>query len=360
MKTVSSISSKNHPVIHVPFRRWLVILGILMILLFVMICICTAIGPVGISPWIAIKVITRKLLNIPWSVDWQAMDDTILLEIRFPRILLAALVGFALASSGVIYQTLLRNPLADPFIIGVSSGAAVGAIVAMALHISQSIWGFMGVPLFAFLGGLLTIILILSLAQTRGRIHAHTLLLAGVIVNAFFSAVIMFIASVIDASRIQSYMLWMIGHLDVTDSKLLAVVGIYVLIGWVILLLYSRHLNVMSFGEETAQQLGINVERTKKIVFIASSLIAGAVVSISGIIGFIGLMIPHIMRSWVGSDHRILLPASALGGAIFMVVTDTIARTILAPTEIPVGVITALCGAPFFIYLLRSRRWRSF
>lgn len=344
--------------IAIPLQRWIFTICILIAILIAVISICTAIGSVSISPMTSFKIITQHFLGFPWKADWQDMESTILLDIRFPRVMEAVLVGFALASAGVIYQTLLRNPLADPFIIGVSSGAAVGAIVAMALQIPQTFLGVGGIPFFAFLGGLATIFIILSFAQTRGRIHAHTLLLAGVIVNAFFSAIIMFIASVIDAARIQSYMLWMIGHLDVTEPKLLWIVGIDVLIGFVILLLFSRHLNVMSFGEETAQQLGVDVEKTKKIVFIAASLIAGAVVSISGIIGFIGLMIPHIIRFLVGSDHRILIPCSALGGAIFLVLADTIARTVLSPTEIPVGVITALCGAPFFLYLLRSRKWR--
>lgn len=342
------------------FKQWIVVSLILLIILGLVICLSTGLGAVSISPLTTMKVLTNHFLNIPWQMNWSEMEQTILLDVRLPRIYIALLAGFALASAGVIFQALLRNPLADPFVIGVSSGAAVGAVIAMALNLPITWFGLSTIPLFSFLGGLGTILLIFTIAQTKGRLQSTTLLLAGVIVNAFFSAVMMFLASVIDADNIQRFMLWMMGHLEIVEPKLLIVVAIFIALGWIILWIYSRHLNVLSLGEESAAQLGVEVERTKKIVFIAAALIAGAVVSISGIIGFVGLMIPHIVRSFVGSDHRILLPASGLCGAIFLILADTIARTIIAPTEIPVGVITALCGAPFFIYILRSKKWRGF
>jgi iron complex transport system permease protein len=341
-------------------KKWISILVILLLALGIAICIGAGLGAVSISPITTAKVLTHHFLQIPWLSSWSEMEKTIILDVRLPRIMVALLAGFALASAGVIFQALLRNPLADPFVIGVSSGAAVGAVIAMALHLPISWFGISTIPVFSFLGGLGTILLIFTIAQTRGRIQSTTLLLAGVIVNAFFSAVIMFLASVIDADNIQRFILWMMGHLEIVEPKLLIVVSVLLFFGWIILLIYSRDLNVLSLGEESASQLGIDVERTKKIVFIAAALISGAVVSISGIIGFVGLLIPHIVRSFVGSDHRILLPASGLSGAIFLILADTIARTIIAPTEIPVGVITALCGAPFFIYILRSKKWRGF
>jgi iron complex transport system permease protein len=341
-------------------NKWVSIIIILLIALTVAICIGAGLGTVSINPITTAKVLTHHFIHIPWQTNWSDMEQTILLDVRLPRIYVALLAGFALASAGVVFQALLRNPLADPFVIGVSSGAAVGAVIAMALHIPATWLGVSTIPLFSFFGGLGTILLIFTIAQTKGRLQSTTLLLAGVIVNAFFSAIMMFLASVVDADNIQRFMLWMMGHLEIVEPKLLLVVSIFLLFGWIVLWIYSRHLNVLSLGEESAAQLGVEVERTKKIVFIAAALIAGAVVSISGIIGFVGLMIPHIVRSFVGSDHRILLPASGLCGAIFLILADTIARTIIAPTEIPVGVITALCGAPFFIYILRSKKWRGF
>ncbi|MFB3894963.1 MAG: FecCD family ABC transporter permease [bacterium] len=341
-------------------EHWFLIILILVLALGITICLSTGLGTVYISPLTTMKVLTNHFLNIPWQMNWSEMEQTILLDVRLPRIYIALLAGFALASAGVIFQALLRNPLADPFVIGVSSGAAVGAVIAMALKLPITWFGLSTIPVFSFLGGLGTIILIFTIAQTKGRLQSTTLLLAGVIVNAFFSAVMMFLASVVDADNIQRFMLWMMGHLEIVEPKLLIVVAIFIAVGWTLLWIYSRHLNVLSLGEESAAQLGVEVERTKKIVFIAAALIAGAVVSISGIIGFVGLMIPHIVRSFVGSDHRVLLPVSGLCGGIFLILADTIARTIIAPTEIPVGVITALCGAPFFIYILRSKKWRGF
>ncbi|MCX7920276.1 MAG: iron chelate uptake ABC transporter family permease subunit [bacterium] len=341
-------------------KQLIIILFVLLITLGITICLSTGFGAVSINPITTMKILTAQFLRFPWQMNWSMTEQTIILDVRLPRILVALLAGFALASAGVIFQALLRNPLADPFVIGVSSGAAVGAVIAMALPLPSSWLGLSTLPIFSFLGGLGTIVIIFAIAQSNGRLHSITLLLAGVIVNAFFSAIIMVLASVIEADNIQRFILWMMGHLDIVDPKLLFVVSLFLLFGWIILWVYSRHLNVLSLGDESAMQLGIDVERTKRIVFIAAAIIAGAVVSISGIIGFIGLMIPHIVRSIVGSDHRILLPAAGLSGAIFLILADTIARTIIAPTEIPVGVITALTGAPFFIYILRSKKWRGF
>ena len=306
------------------------------------------------------KLVCSHYLGINTTANSLPEESIILFDIRIPRVLLAVLVGFALATAGVVYQTLLRNPLADPFVIGVSSGSALGAMVAMALRINQTLWGAWGIPLFAFIGGTSTVFIILLLARNHGHFQSQSLLLAGVIVNAFFSAMIMFISTVIDPGKIQTYMFWMIGHLETVSPSMLKACYVYVIIGWIILWINSRALNALSFGEETAKQLGIPIDHIKILIFIVASLVAGAVVSVSGIIGFVGLIVPHIVRSMVGSDHRILLPCSALGGALFLVVADTIARVIISPAELPVGVITALCGAPFFIYLLRSRYWKHF
>lgn len=279
-------------------------------------------------------------------------EKAILFSIRLPRIIFAGLVGAALAAAGVVFQGLLRNPLADPYILGISGGSAVGAIVAIMVGVSVLPLGTAGL---SFLGALLTIILVYGIAKTNRELQSNTLLLAGVIVNAFFSAVIMFLVSVSSNTQIHSIMFWLMGDLSLVVGDDIPMIALFLLIGFLVMYLYARSLNLIVAGEETAMQLGVDVEKTKKILFLAASLVTGAAVSVSGIIGFVGLIIPHIMRMLLGSDHRLLFPASLLFGASFLVVADTLARTIMAPAELPVGVITALCGAPYFIYLLRRR-----
>jgi len=344
---------------HNPKRmRWSFIIALLLILLAIIICLSASAGSVNVSPWTTLKIVLNQWLHIPITLTCDPSDIIIISDIRIPRILLAAIAGIALASSGTVFQSLLRNPLADPFVIGVSSGAAVGAVIALSLSTSYTFLGNWSIPLFSLAGGLATILVILFIAGNKSRFSSQTLLLAGVIMNSFFSAIILFLASVLDASRIQSYMFWMIGHIEVTDTHLLFVGSLYVFIGFFVLWLFSKSLNLLSLGSDTATQLGVNVATVQRITFVAASLLASAVVSMTGIIGFVGLVIPHIIRSWVGSDHRILLPASALGGAIFLIISDTLARTLMSPTELPVGVITALLGAPFFIYILRKNYWK--
>lgn len=284
--------------------------------------------------------------------DLFSTEKTILFSIRLPRIIFAGIVGAALSAAGVVFQGLLRNPLADPYILGISGGAAVGAIIAIITGASVIP---LGIPGMAFLGALLTIALVYGIARTKKEIHSTTLLLAGVIVNAFFSAVIMFLISTTSDRNLHSIMFWLMGDLSLAEWNEIILTGIFLMTGFIVMHIYSRHLNLIVTGEETAMQLGVNVEQTKKILLVAASLVTGVAVSVSGIIGFVGLIIPHIMRMLLGPDHRLLLPSSVLFGGAFLIVADTIARTIIAPAELPVGVITALCGAPYFIYLLRRK-----
>jgi iron complex transport system permease protein len=279
-------------------------------------------------------------------------DETILFSIRLPRIIFAGIVGGALAAAGVVFQGLLRNPLADPYILGISGGAAVGALAALVLGI-----GFLplGISGSAFLGALATIVLVYGIAKTKNELHSTTLLLAGVIVNAFFSAVIMFMISTASDKSLHNAMFWLMGDLSLAEWREIALAGFFLILGFMVIFIYARHLNLMAISEETAKQLGVNVEQTKIILLLAASLITGVAVSVSGIIGFVGLIVPHMMRMLLGSDHRLLLPSSVLFGSSFLVVADTFARNIIAPAELPVGVITALCGAPYFIYLLRRK-----
>ncbi len=281
------------------------------------------------------------------------LEKEIIFSIRLPRILFAGIVGAALSMAGVVFQALLRNPLADPYILGISGGAAVGAIIGILIGASLLP---LGIPGLAFLGAVLTVIIVFGIARTGAQLRSNTLLLAGVIVNAFFSAIIMFLISTSTSSDVHNVMFWLMGDLSLATTGEIVLTGTILLAGFAVLYTYARPMNLIVVSEETALQLGINVEKAKKILFVAASLITGVAVSVSGIIGFVGLVIPHLMRMVLGPDHRMLLPASFLFGASFLVVADTIARTLMAPGELPVGVITAICGAPYFIYLLRKGR----
>jgi iron complex transport system permease protein len=279
----------------------------------------------------------------------------IVFKIRLPRIILAGLVGFALSLGGVVFQALLRNPLADPFILGVSSGAAFGAILGIFFGLGFSL----GVPVMAFAGALLTVALIMTLGARRMGMESATILLTGVIINAFFTAIIMFFIATVADARLHAMLFWLYGDLSQSRYGPLVLMAPLLLIASVILYTFAGHLNLITAGEETALQLGVEVERTKRICLLIVSLIVGLVVAVSGLIGFVGLMVPHLARMAFGSDHRLLMPVAAFGGAIFLVAADTLARTIISPSELPVGVITAFMGAPFFIVLLRKRgsRW---
>lgn len=283
---------------------------------------------------------------------WSDTEKVIILHIRLPRIILAGIVGASLSVAGVVFQALFRNPLADPYILGISSGSAVGAILAILLGAGLS---FLSIPAASFSGALVTIILVLSIARSRYGFHPNTLLLSGVIVGAFFSAVIMFLVSITQDERVHTILFWLMGDLSLSRYSEIIVIIPFVIIGFFIIYLYAHPLNLIATGEDTALQLGVEVERVKRLLLITASLITGVVVSVSGVIGFVGLIVPHMMRMIFGSDHRILLPASGLFGLSFLVIADTIARTIIAPVELPVGVVTAIFGAPFFIYLLRTK-----
>lgn len=281
----------------------------------------------------------------------------ILMEIRLPRIALAALVGYALALGGVVFQAVLRNPLADPFILGVSSGSAFGAVLGIALGLG---FGF-GIPALSFVGALLTILLLLTLGIHTIDTESSTILLTGVIINAFFTAVIMFLMSVATNEKLHSMLFWLYGDLSQPSYGQLALIAPVLLAASLILFGFSRHLNLLTAGEETAMRLGMEVAPTKLALLILVSLMIGTVVAFSGVIGFVGLIIPHLVRMAWGPDHRLLIPLAALGGAAFLVAADTLARILVAPTELPVGVISAFLGAPFFIFLLRTKgsRWNQ-
>jgi iron complex transport system permease protein len=274
--------------------------------------------------------------------------ETIVVTLRLPRIALGAVVGFALGTAGVVMQGFFRNPMADPSIIGVSSGAAVGAVATIAVPVAVPF----SLPLAAFLGAVLAAFGVYLLATEDGRTPVATLLLAGVAVQTFLGAVVSFLL-LHSGESLRRAVFWLMGHLHLAswdDVKLVLPVA---LLGFGILLAYARDLNVLLLGEEDAHALGVEVERTKRLLLAVASVVTGAAVAVTGVIGFVGLVVPHVMRLLVGPDHRILLPTSALAGATFLVATDTIARS--GAAEIPVGIVTAFLGAPFFLYLLRTR-----
>ena len=286
----------------------------------------------------------------------ESVGSIILLQVRLPRIVLAFLVGGALAAVGVGLQALLRNPLAEPYVLGISSGAAFGATLGILLGVGGTVMGLSILPVWAFLGGLLSILVVYRISVTYRMLSVHTLLLAGVILNALFSALIMFAVSIADPTRAFQMMMWLMGTLIAPEYSTLLWLGLLLGIGGVLLFWLARPLNVLTMGEETAKALGVEIERVKKLIFVIAALMTGAVVSIAGLIGFVGMVVPHTVRMLVGADHRLLLPASALVGGTFLMVADTVARTVLSPTELPVGVVTALIGGPIFMYLLVKRR----
>lgn len=302
-------------------------------------------------------ILTLNIGSEPVSIFSGSLTDTesaIIFYSRLPRILLGVLVGIALGSGGTAFQALLRNPLADPYILGVSGGAALGAVIGMALG-----FPFFAVGLTAFVVSFLSMLFIYWVSRYHGKLPSHTLLLTGVIFNAFAFAFIMLIHSLVTMEQAHEILFMLIGNLEIQSYKIIAIVSAAVFAGFITLCFLSSRLNIISISDETAENLGINVGATRKLIFFSASLMIGAVVSVSGLIGFVGLFIPHAVRLLFGSDHRLVLPASGLLGAVFLVWSDSFARTILMhgeyQTQLPVGVITALIGGPVFVYLLKRQ-----
>ena len=326
--------------------RWTLILLFLVLLLLISIFITVCIGMVNIP--------FAEVLNILLGGQGTANNRTIIIDIRLPRVLMAGLVGAALALAGAAMQGLFKNPMASPYILGLSSGGAFGASLAIVIGVSFASGAF-AVPAMAFVFCFLTLFLVYNISKVRGRTTVETLLLSGIAVGAFFSALVSFM-KYLSGDQLQTIVFWMMGGLWAADWTKVVVIIPFILAGAVMIFILSRDLNAMMIGEDHAVNLGVNTQMVTKVVLVAASLMTAAAVSVSGIIGFVGLIVPHIMRIFVGPDHRILLPTTLMVGAIFMIYMDTIARTIMAPEELPVGIITALLGAPFFLYLLRRRR----
>jgi iron complex transport system permease protein len=325
----------------------------LMLLIFLVVCIVSlSLGSVHIG---FIEVLKSLIGSSTGESSLSSQEELIIFSVRLPRIIFAGIVGASLSLGGVIFQAILRNPLADPYILGISGGSALGAIIGIVIGAGSF---YLGIPLLAFVGALATVFLVFVVAgSVRGPLSDNSLLLSGVVVNAFFSAAILFFLSIVNSMELHSITFWLMGDLSGASAKEISFAAVCLLTGFVLLYAQSRKLNLIVQGEDTAQQLGVHVEETKRMLLIITSLIISVAVSLAGIIGFVGIMVPHLMRLVFGSDHRLLLPVSALFGASFLIIADTIARIVLAPAELPVGVITALCGAPYFIFLLKRNKY---
>src|SRR5687768_14231716 len=328
------------------FRKAIVVCGFLLILLAIVLIFAAVVGSQRLPLASSLCALTGKS-----GCGLSSEQEAILFDIRLPRILLAGAVGICLATAGAGYQALLRNPLAEPYLLGVSNGAAVGTMVALVFFGTHE-WSR---PLMAFAGALASTFVVYRLARGRAGATPERLILAGVIVTTFLSSGIVFITTLMDATRIRSFTFWLLGDLSGTTSSLLLITFVAAGIGVVVLALNARSLNLMMLGERDAFDLGVEVGRVRITVFVAASLLVGASVASSGSVGYVGLVVPHLVRLSFGSDNRVVIAGSALAGATFVILADTVARTIIAPRELPVGAITALIGAPLFVYLLKRR-----
>lgn len=312
-------------------------------------------GPVFIHPLTIIRLWLEKISFGMLHFDIQEMHRVIIMNIRTPRIVVAILVGMGLSASGAAMQGLFRNPMAEPYVLGMSSGAAAGASVAIVLGIG-GIFGVYAVPVLAFITAIATIFVVYSIAYTEGKVPTETLLLSGIAVGFFLQAAVSFLKLIAPMDALRDVVLWLMGSFAGVTWDDAVIVVIPILAGLLTLFLLARELNAFQFGEETAMHIGIEVELMKRILLTATALITAISVSTAGIIGFTGLVVPHVARMLVGADQRIQLPVAAICGGIFLVLADTLARSIAQPAEIPIGIITAVVGAPYFVYLLRRRK----
>ena len=330
-----------------------------LILLLIAFIFSIALGAVFIRPETILRILAAQTPGININPDWPNSFSAIILAIRLPRTILVALTGAALASSGAAYQGLFRNPLADPYLIGVASGAGLGAVFAMSLHWPNNMLGFYLVPIGAFIGAILTVILVYNLARVNGLVPLTTLILAGVAVGAFASALTSFLMlrSDLQLHRAISFLL---GGSPMTGWDPVIAALPYMAIGMGLLSLSGHMLNILQFGEEEAKQMGLSVKWAKIFIIIVASLTTAVAVAFSGVIGFIGLVVPHMIRIIWGPDYRRLIPLSILGGASALLFADMLARILLAPSSLPVGIVTALAGAPFFLWILRRAKREVF
>jgi iron complex transport system permease protein len=346
-----------HPYLN-RLSRWKIIVFLLVVALILVVLVTISVGSMQIS---INNVYTILLKNVPIigdfiKTDTNLIETEIVLQIRLPRVIAAAIVGVALTAAGVVLQGLLRNPMADPYVLGISAGASLGASLAIGFGLGATVLGFLyAVPLMAFIGALGTIFVVYNVAKRGGGASMLTLLLIGIAASSFLSAIVSLI-KLVSADALHGIIYWIMGSLQVAGWNHVIIASPLIFGGLLVIFYFARDMNMISLGETQAQHLGVDSEKLKTRMLICVSLITAAAVSISGIIGFIGLIIPHTTRILVGPDHRILIPTSSLLGAIVLILCDTMARMLLSPAEIPVGIITSILGVPFFVYLLLSRK----
>ncbi len=324
-------------------------------LLVAAVLFAVAIGPTPI-PTRTVAAILLHWLGVPVTATWTETAASIVLDLRLPRVLLAATVGAGLAGAGTVFQGLLRNPLADPYIIGVSAGAAFGATLAITSGLAAGLWGFAATPLVAFAGAVGATALVYTLARRGADAPVEDLLLAGIAVSAFLGAIVSWL-QLSGGESLQRVVYWLMGGFSGRGWPHLVMAAPLVIVGLALAWLFGRDLNALLLGDESARSMGVEVVRTRRLLIGAGALMAAAAVSAAGLVGFVGLIVPHLLRLAVGPDHRRLIPAAALGGAVLLVLADVGARTALPSSELPVGILTAALGAPFFlIVLVRERR----
>ena len=335
------------------YPRWTIATGLAMLL--VIILAASALGSVYVPPLTTARILIDKLPMVDIDSTWPQSWDSIVWQLRFPRIILAGLVGACLAASGATYQGLFRNPLADPYLIGVASGAGLGATIVILTSVPHYFHGFSLLPLAAFAGSLAAVTIAYIIARKSEGLHLTTLILAGVAIASLAGAATSFLMIRSDPD-IRPLLAWLLGGFIGAQWEDVYVVLPYLVLGSLIMMAYGRIINMFQLNEDEAKQLGVSVEKTKIILIVIASLTTAAAVSVSGLIGFVGLIAPHAVRMVWGYDNRFLLPMAMLVGAGFLILADLVARTVLSPTELPVGVVTAFCGAPFFLYLLMRRK----
>ena len=339
------------------FRQGLA-MAVLSAMLVAVSVISMGIGAVSI-PAGDVAAVLLSHIQIPVGGTVDAIHDTIVWDIRLPRTVLTILVGAALATSGGVMQGFFQNPMADPYIVGISAGAALGATTAFALGLDIWFFGLSAVSILAFVCALAVTFIVYMLSRRRGRVATGTLLLTGIALGSLAASVTSFFL-VMGGEDQRTILFWLMGSFSASRWDHIIMMLPYVTIGLGVVLVFSRDINVLLLGDEQAAQLGINVEKVKVILLIASSCLAASAVAVSGVIGFVGLIVPHLVRLVVGPDYRILTPLAAITGGLLLIVADTAARTLMAPAEMPIGIITTVLGGPFFLYLLHRQRHRLF
>lgn len=336
--------------------KWSVTVIILSLLSLFIIAAATAFGGVTVPFWETVNILLSQFSTF-FGTNFSEMNETIIMGIRLPRVIVAGLVGIALAISGTVMQSVFRNPMADPGIIGVSTGGAFGGVLAIYFGLSSI--HFLYVPLAGFIMALITLFVVYAIATSQGHTSMLTLLLTGVAVSSFLSSCISLLVSFANLSVMQQIVFWLMGDLNGRDWQHVQILIVPIILGLIIFLFYARDLDVLLLGEEQAQNMGIPVQKTRVLLLVVASLLTGMSVALTGAIGFVGLVVPHIMRLIVGPSHFKLLIASAFGGAIFLMLADLLSRMLIRPAEIQIGIVTAFFGAPFFIYLIMKNKRRE-